>query len=141
MVSMTEIEKPARLTSKEALHAVAVGHLQQAAARICCQGGVGAVRQQDSHNIQVVILHSVVNRSRQTQMYILRMTKNGTDNICMVFFLSRWSIKMLCIASKIYYYKSNCDNVITDSFFVISAVLLLVEFLKFKFSNNLLCPL
>lgn len=55
------------LTGEEALHAVAVGHLQQPAARVRGQGGVGAVGQQDAHDVQVVVLHGVVNRPGRTQ--------------------------------------------------------------------------
>lgn len=58
--------KKITFTSEEALHAVAVGHLEKATARIRCQGGVGAIRQQDSHHVQVVVLHSIVNRSTHT---------------------------------------------------------------------------
>lgn len=50
------------LTSEETLHGFAVGHLQEAAARVRGQGGVGAVRQQDANHVQVVVLHGVVDR-------------------------------------------------------------------------------
>lgn len=54
------------LTGEEALHAVAVRHPQQAAARISGERGVGAVREQDPHHVQVVVLHGVVNRPEKS---------------------------------------------------------------------------
>lgn len=47
-----------------------MGHLEEAAARIRCQGGVGAIRQQDSHHVQVVILHGIVDGPARTGKYI-----------------------------------------------------------------------
>lgn len=44
-----------------------MGHLQQAAAGVGGQGGVGAVGQQDPHHVQVVVLHSVVDRPANVQ--------------------------------------------------------------------------
>lgn len=49
------------LTGEEVLHRLAVGHLQEAAARIRGQGGVGAVGQQDPYHIQVIVLHGIMN--------------------------------------------------------------------------------
>lgn len=54
------------LTSEEVLHVFTVGHLQEAAARISRQGGVGAIGQQDSHHIKVIVLHGIVNGSTNT---------------------------------------------------------------------------
>lgn len=56
------------LTSEEVLHVFAVGHLQEAAARISRQGGVGAIGEQDSHHIKVIVLHGIVNGSTNTNI-------------------------------------------------------------------------
>lgn len=70
-VHVTGLKKSAvDLTSQEALHAVTVGHLEEATARVCGQSRVGTVGEQDSHYIKVVVFHSIVNGSETIHMNI-----------------------------------------------------------------------
>lgn len=82
------------LTSEEPLHAVTVGHLEQATARIRGQGGVSAIRQQDSHHVQVVILHGIMNRSRHTEIYIhFNKNRNSTDMLRVTLLMAASAIQ------------------------------------------------
>ena len=70
-----------RFTREEPLHAVAVGHFQEATARVRGQSGVGSIRQQDSHHIQVVVLHGIVDRPGHTKQHRLKGDQRGLEKI------------------------------------------------------------
>lgn len=64
-------------TFQEGFHGSAVGHVDGCPARVGGEGGVGAASQQESHNLQVVVLHGVVQRPEsQEEKKLFAVAKN-----------------------------------------------------------------